>query len=351
MCGISAYIGDADREIKDILASAVNNKHRGDDGVGIIFKDKNKKLTVCKNLLHLDEMFDAKLEENRALRRKKIGSIGMMCKDDELYGKLQTEHEKEMNKLLTTKSNLIVVHHRKATCGDNKIENLHPFEYDGKYYVHNGTAEGYQSIKNWLEINNGIKFKSDTDTEVLAVVYNLLKENFKGKPKEVFKRMSSMFPKGFGVILEITDSNITIIKDEERELWAYVYGKNQERVYLISEPSPGRDKFNKLWRVAPGIYDVTGMVVTDYTKEGKDALKCWNDTFNISHPKTGKCDCCKSENKVIASAYYITEGPLKESKEDRCYECLVRSDLCAVDEDEEELSLSERETFASFIEV
>jgi len=351
MCGISAYIGASEREIKDILASAVNNKHRGDDGVGIIYRESSKKLSINKHLLHLDEMYDAKLDENRALRRKKIGSVGKMCKDEELYNKLQAEHEKEMSKLLATKSHLIVVHHRKATCGDNKLENLHPFEYNGKYYVHNGTAEGYQSIKNWLEINNGIKFKSETDTEVLAVVYNLLKESLKGKPKEIYARLTSMFPHGFGVILEITDSSITIIKDEERELWAYIYGKNNEKVYLISEPSPGRDKFSKLWRVSPGIFDVTNMKVTDYTKECKEALKCWHDSFNESHPKVAKCDCCKSENKSIVSAYYMEDGPLKESREDRCFECMVRSDLLPDDEEEGETSISEREMYATFIEV
>jgi glutamine phosphoribosylpyrophosphate amidotransferase len=351
MCGISAYFGDTPKEVKEIVKAAVNNKHRGDDGVGIIFKD-GKKLSVTKQLLHLEEIFDVKLSEDRALRRKRIGCIGKMCKDDELYEKLQSEHEQTMGKLLSTKSNMIVVHHRKATCGDNKLENLHPFEYDGKYYVHNGTAEGYKTIKNWLEITNNIKFTSDTDTEVLAVVYNLLKNTFKNKPKELFQRFSSMFPNGFGVLLEITPTGITIIKDEERELWAYIYGKEVNQIYLISEPSPTRSKFTKLWRIAPGIHDARNPVYYDYTDECKAAIKCWDNSYNSSHPRTAKCECCKSEVKPISSAYYFENGPLKESRESRCFECMVRIDLISTDEDEEEENaLNERETYAQFIEV
>jgi hypothetical protein len=239
-----------------------------------------------------------------------------------------------MKEMLNTKSNFIVLHHRKASVGNNTLENLHPFEYNGKYYLHNGTAQGYQGIKKWFEINCDTKFKSETDTEVIAVVYNMLKDKYKNKPKEIFKQLTEVFPNGFGVLIEVDNENVTIIKDYDRNLWAYTFKTGD--IYLISEPVPTISKFNKLLLLDDGIYSLDNISGVDYTKSCREAIGCWFHNWNVNNRKVDKCDYCGTEGKDLASTFYIENGPLKDERESRCFECIVLSEV--IDEDVDKLT-------------
>lgn len=346
MCGIVGYIGKKDLLIGEFLKAARDNKHRGDDGVGVVLRNKDK-LEVHKHLLHLDEICDNTLEDDRALKMKRIGSVGILTKNEKLYSKLQSEHEKVMKKLLDSKSNFVFVHHRKSTFGGNTLENLHPFEYDGKYYMHNGSAYGFESIKKWLELNCNIVFKSKTDTEVLAVVYKLLKDKFGNNTKEIYSLLTSMFPNGFGVLLEISNNKLTIIKDGTRNLWLYQSKKEDGEKIFISEPGPEFNRFSKLIKLTPGIYDSNHIKGDDYTKQGKMALECWNESTNTSS-STVKCSYCKIEGKETSYAFYMKDGPLKESREYRCFECLVLGNINPEEDSEEDNSVK-REVYGEFI--
>ena len=91
--------------------------------------------------------------------------------------------EKEKGKISNLKSaidvnipsNLGIGHTRWATHGIASKINSHPHKVGKITIVHNGIIENYEDLKNEL-INNGVKFKSETDTEVACALLNKLYE-------------------------------------------------------------------------------------------------------------------------------------------------------------------------------
>lgn len=136
MCGIIGYNGFRDAD-KVLIKGLKRLEYRGYDSAGICVIDK--KLKIYKDTGEI-----SKLEKNIPSFKGDIG-IG---------------------------------HTRWATHGAvNKI-NAHPQLSDDKKIavIHNGIIENFKILKEDLK-NKGIKFKSQTDTEVIA---NLIKYNYKG---------------------------------------------------------------------------------------------------------------------------------------------------------------------------
>jgi glucosamine--fructose-6-phosphate aminotransferase (isomerizing) len=71
-------------------------------------------------------------------------------------------------------------HTRWATHGEPSTTNAHPhLDHSGKIaVVHNGIIENYSTLKTWLQ-NEGIKFVTETDTEVIANLIGYLYTNGK----------------------------------------------------------------------------------------------------------------------------------------------------------------------------
>ena len=131
MCGIIGYVGK--KAASPILLEGLRRlEYRGYDSAGVAL--------VCGGDL---------------LVRKKMGKIG-----EGLARLLKSE---------PVEGTLGIGHTRWATHGPPSDKNSHPqLDQSGKIaIVHNGVIENYDALKQRL-LNTGHKFKSDTDTEVLA---------------------------------------------------------------------------------------------------------------------------------------------------------------------------------------
>ena len=131
MCGIVGYVGD--KKAQGFLISGLKRlEYRGYDSAGIVTLKNDGEATLLRakgKIVNLEE----KLAKNK--REDKIG-IG---------------------------------HTRWATHGEPSEENAHPHQAGDIYLVHNGIIENYKELKETLKDH---KFRSETDTEVLAALIN-----------------------------------------------------------------------------------------------------------------------------------------------------------------------------------
>ena len=146
MCGIVGYIGK--QKASPILINGLLRlEYRGYDSAGIstiepeglvVMKDKGR----VKNLYNIKGIDDLK------------GTIG-------------------------------IAHTRWATHGKPSKENAHPHQDNAKSFsvVHNGIIENYNELRKFL-IDNGYKFYSDTDTEIVP---NLIHYYYEKETKETGK--------------------------------------------------------------------------------------------------------------------------------------------------------------------
>ena len=132
MCGIVGFIG-REQAAPILLDGLAHLEYRGYDSAGVAVISSEQKLQV----------------------RKAVGRLKVLS--DEIHGGADLE------------GCIGLGHTRWATHGAPNIANSHPHvSENGKFAViHNGIIENYVEIKEFL-IGQGIRFKSETDTEVVA---------------------------------------------------------------------------------------------------------------------------------------------------------------------------------------
>lgn len=136
MCGIVGYIGK--NKSKDIIIDGLKRlEYRGYDSAGIA-----------------------------------------MCVNDEIQVRKESGEIKNLEKIITDKnfdSCVGIGHTRWATHGAPSVINAHPHVSENKKIavVHNGIIENYEEIKAEL-LEKGVKFVSETDTEVIAQLIGLM---------------------------------------------------------------------------------------------------------------------------------------------------------------------------------
>ncbi|MBS3740815.1 MAG: glutamine--fructose-6-phosphate transaminase (isomerizing) [Candidatus Cloacimonetes bacterium] len=196
MCGIVGYIGK--QETLPILIEGIKRlEYRGYDSAGIAVINDKGELIIHK-------------------RSGKIVEMEKTLPD-----------EKNFNSCLG------IAHTRWATHGEPSTTNAHPhLDCENKIaIVHNGIIENYKVLKKNLQ-NEGHKFNTDTDTEVLAHLI-----------EEVYDKIND-FHKAVNEALKLVEGTyglVVISKDEPQKIIAarkgspLIIGVGEEENYIASD--------------------------------------------------------------------------------------------------------------------
>ena len=172
MCGIVGYIGNQD--VAPVLLDGLEKlEYRGYDSAGI-----------------------------SALENGEITTIKTKGKISELRKKVKLEYNGG--------ANIGIGHTRWATHGKPSDVNSHPhISFDGKFsVVHNGIIENFVTLRQDLK-NEGIRFLSDTDTEVVA---QLLAKYYNGDMKATILKVLSKIEGAYSLGI--------LCADYPDEIWA-----------------------------------------------------------------------------------------------------------------------------------
>ena len=163
MCGIIGYVGK-EKAIPILIEGLKRLEYRGYDSAGIVVLD-NTKIKFFKTKGRVEKL------------------------------------EKKVNK--NWRGNIGIAHTRWATHGEPSEKNAHPHtDCSGRVFVcHNGIIENYKLLKEAL-IRRGHKFKSETDTEVLA---HLIEENLRYGPEKAIVESLKQVKGTYGLAIMITD--------------------------------------------------------------------------------------------------------------------------------------------------
>ncbi len=197
MCGIVGYIGY--REVYNVLINGLKRlEYRGYDSAGIAVINKKSHIYKCKGKV-------ADLE--RFIEGKDVsGTLGMG-------------------------------HTRWATHGEPNDINAHPHESYNKKFVliHNGIIENYARLKEKLE-HRGIKFVSETDSEVLVNLIAYIHEKGKTSAEIAVRLALSKVVGAYGLVIACTDEPDKLIA--ARKGSPLVIGVGNNEYFLASDATP-----------------------------------------------------------------------------------------------------------------
>lgn len=197
MCGIIGYIGK--REAFPILVKGLERlEYRGYDSAGVAIIDS--KLNVFKKAGKVAEMYKFAKEHNT------LGTIG-------------------------------IGHTRWATHGAPEDRNAHPhLSNSGKIaLIHNGIIENYLTLKQAL-VKDGHVFKSDTDTEVLAHLIEVVREKGQLSLTDAVREALSQVVGAYAiVVLDENDQDTLVCARKGSPL---VLGIGNSEFFIASDASP-----------------------------------------------------------------------------------------------------------------
>ena len=192
MCGIVG--GTSERNILPILVEGLRRlEYRGYDSAGVAFK-KNGTISITKNKGRVEQL------------------------------------AKKLN-LKENQSNLGIAHTRWATHGIPSEKNAHPHASKNIFVVHNGIIENHNELKAQLKAE-GIRFSTQTDTEVIAHLIKTYTEKGQSFEKAVFNTIKKL--KG-AYALGILDKNDPEQVIGVRNQSPLVLGKGFQENFIASD--------------------------------------------------------------------------------------------------------------------
>ena len=190
MCGIIGYIGKK-QPVNFLLEGLKKLEYRGYDSSGIAIKE-NENIQIIRSIGRIKDL------ENKTKNTKLLnGNIG-------------------------------IAHTRWATHGEPTEENAHPHQVGNVTLVHNGIIENAEELRENL-ITDGVKFKSETDTEVACAVINKYYE--KDPIAAITKALKEL--KGsyaFGIIFKDSNKLYAVRKDSP-----LIIGIGEDENYIASD--------------------------------------------------------------------------------------------------------------------
>jgi glucosamine--fructose-6-phosphate aminotransferase (isomerizing) len=141
---------------------------------------------------------------------------------------------KELKKLVHSeplKGTIGIAHTRWATHGKPNLSNTHPHTYDRVTLVHNGIIENYEELRQKL-VNDGHKFESDTDTEVIAHLIDSLYNN-NVSPLQAVQKALSQIEGAYAFGIMFSDHPEMLIAARKHSPLAVGYGNGE--MYIGSD--------------------------------------------------------------------------------------------------------------------
>lgn len=197
MCGIVGYIGD--REALPVLLNGLKRlEYRGYDSAGVAIIGEGTHVYKCKGKVSdLEDHIDGKDHS---------GFIG-------------------------------IGHTRWATHGEPNDVNAHPhISFNGKFIIiHNGIIENYARLRDKLS-EMGVKFKSETDTEVLANLIEYIYEKGDVDAEMAVRLALTKVIGAYGLVVICTEERDKLIA--ARKGSPLVIGVGNEEYFLASDATP-----------------------------------------------------------------------------------------------------------------
>lgn len=228
MCGIIGYIGKK-QPVNFLLEGLKKLEYRGYDSSGIAIKE-NENIQIIRSIGRIKDL------ENKTKNTKLLnGNIG-------------------------------IAHTRWATHGEPTEENAHPHQVGNVTLVHNGIIENAEELRENL-ITDGVKFKSETDTEVACAVINKYYE--KDPIAAITKALKEL--KGsyaFGIIFKDNDKLYAVRKDSP-----LIIGIGEDENYIASDIAAIINYTNKYILLEDNeIVEITAQEIKTY-KDGVEIKK------------------------------------------------------------------------------
>ena len=228
MCGIIGYIGKK-QPVNFLLEGLKKLEYRGYDSSGIAIKE-NENIQIIRSIGRIKDL------ENKTKNTKLLnGNIG-------------------------------IAHTRWATHGEPTEENAHPHQVGNVTLVHNGIIENAEEVRENL-ITDGVKFKSETDTEVACAVIN---KYYKKDPiaaiTKALKELKGSY--AFGIIFKDNDKLYAVRKDSP-----LIIGIGEEENYIASDIAAIINFTNKYILLEDNeIVEITAQEIKTY-KDGVEIKK------------------------------------------------------------------------------